>query len=74
MDFFRNFRIFNLNNDAMLPKGNNRERWSKPLKGNLKINVDAAWNDLMVRLGFVARGSDGFMHWGHAVQRVRGWC
>lgn len=62
--FGRDFRIFNLNNAALLPKEIRTISCVKPHTGFIKINIDVAWLDRKAGLEYVARDSDNFVHGG----------
>ncbi|MBA0804899.1 hypothetical protein Gohar_004454, partial [Gossypium harknessii] len=60
----RDFWIFNLVEDPMLPRKAVTKAWKKPYQGVLKINFDASTHGKKVYYGLVARDADGFVHGG----------
>ncbi|MBA0596509.1 hypothetical protein Gorai_013326, partial [Gossypium raimondii] len=57
----RDFRIFNLVEQPMIPKPVEERGWQKPGTGVVKINFDAAVRGRKMCFGLVARDHDGFV-------------
>ncbi|XP_016700008.1 uncharacterized protein [Gossypium hirsutum] len=60
----RDFQIFNLVEDPLLPRKTVTKTWQKPHQGVLKINFDASVQGEKVFYGLVVRDTDGFVHGG----------
>ncbi|MBA0669344.1 hypothetical protein Goklo_007316, partial [Gossypium klotzschianum] len=60
----KDFRIFNLLEDPVLPRKTNNKAWKKPNQDTIKINFDAAVYGMSAWYGLVARDADGFVHGG----------
>lgn len=60
----KDFWIFNLLEDPVLPIKTDNKAWKKPNQETIKINFDAAVYGMSAWYGLVARDADGFVHGG----------
>ncbi|MBA0635339.1 hypothetical protein Godav_024905 [Gossypium davidsonii] len=58
----RDFRIFNLLEDLLLPRKAKEKVWQKLPQGVVKINFDASIHGKKACYGLIAWNSDGFVH------------
>lgn len=71
VNFSNEFRLYNFNNAAMLPKPVKESKWIKPPLGCIKINIDTAWDKGRTGIGVIARDWDGFILGACFVSRKR---
>lgn len=64
VNFNSDFRIHNLNNASLIPKGVICRCWTRPSADVFKMNFDVAWTEHMAGCGIILHGQDGFVHRG----------